>query len=843
MIAPVNLRQREPRNAGAGLFGFSPAGGGGAGTNINELSSFASSLTSSVVPQRAAGSSTPTFTRATTKYVTDFEGLLKQAISGEVCFTGARRVRNYCVATEALNGGSWTKSGLTVGTGVSDPEGGTTAFTLTRTGATGQIEQSVSGPNLTGVNSAWLRRRTGTGTVNLGAPNGSTPTDITSILTTSWKRFSVTGGNILYFWLNLAVDGDAVDIWHPQLEQVQGQSNQNPSEYVSVGVLSAPFHGANVDGVKYFDSQNGNTVASNVVTEATGAAINSGTAKFGSLPGVSGDYFSTPSSGSLTFSNDIDIRFYGVMSDWTPAAFTVLLAKWNSTLTNDWMLRFNNTGKLTFTMSPDGTAASGVAVTCDNDVTITDGTAGWVRVTRAKTTGTVTFYQSTDGGATWTQLGATKILSATNALTNTAAVVEIGSNNAGTGSLLTGRAARAQIYNGIAGTLAVDFNPNTFASGTTWTSTTGEVWTINGNAKVFGGSGTSSIAAPWNADGPFGYHAEGARTNICLQSQTLGTTWVATNSAVSADQYVAPDGTTTGDRITAAAGNTQHYIGQTGLTISASTAYTYSFYLRYVNNRWAASQLVFAGGVGSTNVATFDLLNGVVGSVTAGVTSTITATSTANVYRCTLTVTSAVGNTDAAVYLGLNNTTAASIETWNAAGTEIIGAWGGMLEAGAFASTYIPTTTVAVARNADVLFYPVTGNVVGTTGTAYTEITTRLSTINGTGIIGTSAGRPLTGLSNNVAIYDGAFQASTSAFTDSPTVPNKVAASWGSTSGSGASGGTVTALAGFDGDLNLGTELHIGGNPVAGGEIYGNIRNVKIWNTALSSLQLQAITT
>jgi hypothetical protein len=36
-------------------------------------------------------------------------------------------------------------------------------------------------------------------------------------------------------------------------EDVTGQSNQNPSEYVSCGVLAAPYYGAGVDGVQYFN--------------------------------------------------------------------------------------------------------------------------------------------------------------------------------------------------------------------------------------------------------------------------------------------------------------------------------------------------------------------------------------------------------------------------------------------------------------------------------------------------------------------------------------------------------------------------------------------------------------
>ena len=40
-----------------------------------------------------------------------------------------------------------------------------------------------------------------------------------------------------------------------QIEDITGQSVQTPAEYVSTNVLNAtPYHGANVDGVKYFDT-------------------------------------------------------------------------------------------------------------------------------------------------------------------------------------------------------------------------------------------------------------------------------------------------------------------------------------------------------------------------------------------------------------------------------------------------------------------------------------------------------------------------------------------------------------------------------------------------------------
>lgn len=53
-----------------------------------------------------------------------------------------------------------------------------------------------------------------------------------------------------------------VSVTRIQVQNVTGQSVQTPAEYVSTNVLSSPFHGAMVDGVKYFDTDiNGNQLS------------------------------------------------------------------------------------------------------------------------------------------------------------------------------------------------------------------------------------------------------------------------------------------------------------------------------------------------------------------------------------------------------------------------------------------------------------------------------------------------------------------------------------------------------------------------------------------------------
>lgn len=243
-----------------------------------QTASFYAPLTHSLVLTRGTGS--PTYTRATTAYVTDFEGLLKQVPSGAARFSGARVVRNLISSPETIIAGTlpWhLGANMSSATGATDPVGGSSAITLTATGANATLK-TVRGSTdaSTDVPSLWIKRKTGTGAIRIFLSNNTSQV-VTSAVTSSWQRISgaATASSATDHWFGVGIDvsGDEVYIWHPQLESVTGQSNQNPSEYVSVGVLSAPYHGAGVDGVKFFNTQNGNTVASNVVTEATGAAI------------------------------------------------------------------------------------------------------------------------------------------------------------------------------------------------------------------------------------------------------------------------------------------------------------------------------------------------------------------------------------------------------------------------------------------------------------------------------------------------------------------------------------------------------------------------------------------
>jgi len=212
-----------------------------------------------------------------------------------------------------------------------------------------------------------------------------------------------------------------------------------------------------------------------------------------------------------------------------------------------------------------------------------------------------------------------------------------------------------------------------------------------------------------NAITSTGLLVEEARTNICLQSEVFGTTWVNTNTDEPTTNNVAPDGTTTADEIAATSTADQAfaiYQDFTGLTATDVT--TLSCYLKAGTNATFA-QLVWddAGGGADGCFCNFNLSTGAKGTVTALAAGTATASSIESVgngwYRCSISGSIAVGTTGRFNIAITDIITAGVLEAANLADNDSIIAWGAQIEVAAFPTSYIPTTTVAVARNKDIV--------------------------------------------------------------------------------------------------------------------------------------------
>lgn len=204
-----------------------------------------------------------------------------------------------------------------------------------------------------------------------------------------------------------------------------------------------------------------------------------------------------------------------------------------------------------------------------------------------------------------------------------------------------------------------------------------------------------------------GQSIEEARTNLILQSQTFGTTWVATSSSISSDVTTAPDGTTTADKLVEASGGTFHFVSQTVAKAASNLSYSLTLYAKQAGR--TRIQMSANDSTGTNGVfAVFDLAGAQVGvaQATFGVGWTV---GTSNVetlangwVRTTMIVTSGAElSIQYKVLLDNGSGTGAASASYSGDGTSGTFLWGAQLEQSAFPTSYIPTTTTSATRAAD----------------------------------------------------------------------------------------------------------------------------------------------
>lgn len=219
---------------------------------------------------------------------------------------------------------------------------------------------------------------------------------------------------------------------------------------------------------------------------------------------------------------------------------------------------------------------------------------------------------------------------------------------------------------------------------------------------------------------------EPQRTNLALQSSSFdNASWVKLGSTITANSTTSPSGVVNADTITRD-GTSQFNPLTQAIAVTTGTTYTLSVYAKKGTNNFI--QIFAATALFTSNFfANFDLNTGVVGSVGSAATASIQDVGN-GWYRCTIT--------GAAISTGAANAFSISLVTSSTAPrgqsntlTTSVFLWGAQLEAGAYATSFIPTTTASVTRNFDYIIRNnlVTNGIVSATqGTWFIEIRNNL---------------------------------------------------------------------------------------------------------------------
>lgn len=242
---------------------------------------------------------------------------------------------------------------------------------------------------------------------------------------------------------------------------------------------------------------------------------------------------------------------------------------------------------------------------------------------------------------------------------------------------------------------------------------------VSGGITNYTGDGTSGVYI-WGAQltesaaavpffyypyTPLGLLIEEARTNLIFPSDA-NTGWTASPGSsvvATANAAISPDGTTNATKLATNDTATSGHLWFKTYTGAINTTYCGSVYLKAEEYTRAEVSFGNTGFASTTTGALFDLAAGTVVITGGGSTATITPVGN-GWYRCSVTATS---DADGGAYVFTISPKPASVTTIGASYTSAstglgVYVYGVQVEAGGFATSFVPTVSASATRSADV---------------------------------------------------------------------------------------------------------------------------------------------
>jgi hypothetical protein len=219
---------------------------------------------------------------------------------------------------------------------------------------------------------------------------------------------------------------------------------------------------------------------------------------------------------------------------------------------------------------------------------------------------------------------------------------------------------------------------------------------------------------------------EPQRTNTLTWSEAFdNVAWSKAAITFASDNTISPSGILNADKIISTNVLANHWIGRTAFALTIGTTYSFSVYAKKNGYNLVLS-------VGSSTIYTncnFNLTNGTASTPYATLGANLCTATIEDFdndwYRCTITF-NAFLISNALLY-STNSTSTTPIGAFGmdshlGDGTSGFFLWGAQLEAGAYPTSYIPTTSASVTRNADVISKTGISSLIGQTeGTMFFE--------------------------------------------------------------------------------------------------------------------------